>query len=492
MDARRTACLVLLAASGCAVGPSTRIAAPPMQAVRVPDSLSAPAARSFLDSLTRVRQREDTAGPLLAAPRPLVLDSASDQPWLDVLRDSQVVRLVQTALANNRDLRIAVARVREYRALRGVARSDLFPQISANAIAAENQSAFGDFPVQTYNVVRATADLAWELDFWGRLRRQTEAATLDLKGREEDERAAVVTLVSDVVTAYLQLRELDQSLAISEQTLESRRATLALARRRFAEGVISELDVRQFEAEAAAPAARVADFARQRSEREHQLALLLGQAPGPIVRGPPLESVVQAVAVPDSIPVELLLRRPDVRRAERDLQAALARIGLAIGNRLPKLMIVGQYGRQNQIFRGFFSDSNEVYTAQVGISIPLFTGGRLLDQQRAARARADQARARYEQSVLSAFSEADDALVGLRLGRDQLTAQQTQAQALARAYALAVQRYQNGVSSYLEVLDSQRSLFNAQLSLVAQEHQYLGATVRLYKALGGSWSRSEK
>jgi outer membrane protein, multidrug efflux system len=475
--------------AGCAIGPSTQVSAP-AAAVRVPDSLTAPAARSFLDSLTQARVRDDSLRTL--APRLLALDSASDQPWLDVLRDSQVVALVRTALANNRELRIAVARVREYRALLGVARSELFPQLSANGTVSENQVAFGSFPVQTFNIVRATGDLAWELDFWGRLRRQTQAAGFDLKGREEDERAAVVSLVSDVVTAYLQLRELDQALAISEQTLESRRSTLALSRRRFTEGVISELDVRQFEAEVAAPATRVADFARQRSEKEHQLNLLLGQAPGPIARGQPLEAVVQSVVVPDSIPAGLLLRRPDVRRAERDLEAATSRIGLAMGNRLPKVMIVGQYGRQNQIFRGFFSDSNEIYTAQVGVSVPLFTGGRLADQLRAARARAEQARARYEQTVLAAFSEADDALIGVRLGRDQLGAQQTQVQALARAYALAVQRYQNGVSSYLEVLDSQRSLFNAQLSLVAQQRQYLGATVRLYKALGGSWDNGKR
>jgi len=215
--------LAVLAVAGCAVGPSTTVAPFPASAVRSDDSLTAPAARSFLDSLTRVREREDTGARMLGAPRPLALDPASDEPWLEILKDSQVVRLVQTALANNRELRIAVARVREYRALRGVARADLFPQLSANAAVAENQSAFGDFPVQTFNVVKLTADLAWELDFWGRLRRQTEAASLDLKGREEDERAAVVSLVSDVVTGYLQLRELDQALAISEQTLESRR-----------------------------------------------------------------------------------------------------------------------------------------------------------------------------------------------------------------------------------------------------------------------------
>lgn len=482
---RLTLSLLVGLGAACAVGPGTRVTSPAVTAARAPDSLTSSAARRFLDSLIRVRESQDSVV-RVPPPRSLALDSLSDEPWLDVLRDSQVVALVRTAMANNRDLQIAIARVREYRALAGVARSDLFPQISANFSAAENQVSFGGAPIN-FNAVRVTGDLAWELDFWGKLRRQAQAGNFDLRGREEDERAAVVSLVSDVVTAYLQLRELDQALAISEQTLESRRATLALSRRRFTEGVISELDVRQFEAEVAAPAARVADFARQLSEKEHQLNLLLGQQPGPIARGQALENVVQAVAVPDSVPAELLLRRPDVRRAERDYQAALARVGLAFGNRLPRVSITGQYGRQGELFRGLLRDSNEIYTAQVGVSIPLFTGGRLADQYRAARARADQAKARYEQTVLTAFSEADDALIGVRLGRDQLAAQQTQAQALARAYALAVQRYQSGVSSYLEVLDSQRALFNAQLSLVAQERQYLGATVRLYKALGGSW-----
>ena len=477
-----TGALVL---AGCAIGPSTQVNGPPVSAARAPDSLTGSGARRFLDSLIQVRESQDS-GLRVAPPRALSLDSLSDQPWLDVLRDSQVVALVRTAMANNRELQIAVARVREYRALAGVARSDLFPQISANFSVAENQISFGGEPI-TFNAIRLTGDLSWELDFWGRLRRQAQAGGFDLRGREEDERATVVSLVSDVVTAYLQLRELDQALAISEQTLESRRATLALSRRRFSEGVISELDVRQFEAEVAAPAARVADFARQLSEKEHQLSVLLGQQPGPIARGQPLESVVQAVTVPDSIPAELLLRRPDVRRAERDYQAALARVGLAFGNRLPRIMLVGQYGRQAELFKGLFRDRNEIYTAQAGVSIPLFTGGKLAGQYSAARARADQAKARYEQTVLTAISEADDALIGVRLGRDQLAAQQTQAQALARAYALALQRYQNGVSSYLEVLDSQRALFNAQLSLIAQERQYLGATVRLYRALGGSW-----
>jgi multidrug efflux system outer membrane protein len=197
---------------------------------------------------------------------------------------------------------------------------------------------------------------------------------------------------------------------------------------------------------------------------------------------------VQAVAIPDSISAELLLRRPDVRRAERDLSAALSRVGLALGNRLPRVAITGLYGRQREDFHDFFGISGEIYTLQLGVTVPLFTGGRLLNQQRAARARVDQARAHYELAVLTAFQEAGDALAGLRLTRDQLVAQNTQVQALRRALELAQRRYENGVSSYLDVLDAQRGLYSAQLSLVQTERQYLGSTVRLYKAVGGGWS----
>jgi multidrug efflux system outer membrane protein len=482
--------IVAVATAGCAVGPSTRIEQPVPDAVRVTDTLTNPSAKAFIDSLTRVRESEqaDSAPGGIWRPRTLSLDASSDLPWVEVLRDPALATMVQTAMQNNRDLQAAVARVREYRAIAGVARSELFPQISANGSYSTNQSVFGSFGSQNFDAARVTADLSWELDFWGRVRRQAQAGRFEWRGREEEERATVLSLVSNVATAYLELRELDANLAISEQTLESRRASLALARQRFAGGVISELDVRQFEAEAAVPAIRVAEFARLKAAKEHQLSQLLGQAPGPIARGNPLGATVQAVTVPDSVPAELLLRRPDVRAAERDLQAARARIGLALGDRLPRIMLSGSYGRQSPGFDSLFRSENEIYTAQVGVSVPLFTGLRLENQQRAAQARSDQARARYEQTVLGALREADDALVGLRLSRDQLAAQQTQVQALARAFALAERRYQTGVSSYLEVLDAQRALFNAQLALVGNERQYLSGTVQLYRALGGAWT----
>jgi multidrug efflux system outer membrane protein len=423
-------------------------------------------------------------------PVALTLDSTSDLAWLDVLRDTQVVTLVQRALANNRNIRLAEARVREYRAERGVASADFFPQLTANGSTSKNKMSLGASAPVKYDAVRATADLAWELDFWGRIRRQRQAANFDLQGREEDVRATVLTLVSDVVNTYLQLREADENLHIAEQTLTSRKATLELARRRFAQGLISELDVRQFEANVADPAARVAQFAQQRAQQENALSLLLGESPGPIARGRPLEDVIQSVSVPDSAPAALIAHRPDVLAAQRDWQAAIARVGVAEANRLPTVKLSGEYGSQRPTTDGLFTPQGEVYTVQAGISLPLFTGGRLLNAQRAAQARAEEAKNAYQQTVLAAQREASDALAGVRLNRDQLVAQETQVRALETAFSLAQRRYASGVSSYLEVLDAQRSLFTAQLALVQGEQQYLSSIVQLYKALGGSWQTS--
>ncbi|HET7552583.1 MAG TPA: efflux transporter outer membrane subunit [Gemmatimonadaceae bacterium] len=492
--------------AACAVGPSTKVEPRVHPVPARADSAMSPAARAFLDSLATAREsgaepsgevvsrpeaarRADTTERALPTPAPLEVDPTRDLAWLDVLQDSQLVALVDSAVANNRDLRVAQALVREFRALNGVAKSGLFPQLSANGSASTNKVAFGPNVVK-FDAVRITGDLSWELDFWGRLRRQAEAGHYDYLASRSDARATALTLVSDVATAYLQLRELDADLRIAQQTLESRQTTLELARRRYSQGIISELDVRQFEAELADPAARVADFARMRVEQENALALLLGRQPGHIPRGGSLEEAVRAVSVPDSIPGELIARRPDVMGARRRLQSATARIGVAIGDRLPTIMLGGSYGAQKPDFNGLFDRSGELYTAQVGISIPLFTGGRLANQERAARAVADEARGQYEQTVLNALREASDALAGVKLNRDQLVAQATQAQALQRAFALAQERYRSGISSYLEVLDAQRSLFTAQLALVQVQRQYLVSTVELYRALGGGWTET--
>jgi multidrug efflux system outer membrane protein len=472
----------LILAAGCAVGPryTPPAVVPAAHTVVPPRGVEAP----LFDSLAKVAAAAEPSTTLPAF-NAQATDAAA---WLDVLRDTVLVGLVQTALHDNRDMREAVARVREYRALVTTARSPLFPEIDLNGAASTQQAVFGSFGALKYNALRVTADLQWELDFWGRLRRGLGAAQADRAAKEEDQRAVALTLVADVATAYLELLELRENLAVARRTLTARQTTLDLARRRYGQGLISELDVRQFEAELAAPATRVAEFTRELSQKEHQLSILVGRAPGPITTGATLDAAVASVVIPDSISAEVLLRRPDVRRADRELAAATQRIGLAEGSRLPRIVVTGQYGSQSQAAKDLFTKSSEVYALQAGFSVPLFAGGRVQADIDAARARAEQARARYERTVLIALGETADALVGVRTNRDQLAAQATQAIALRDALRLAERRYEGGIASYLEVLDAQRSLFSAELALTSGRRQYLAATVQLYKAIGGRWT----
>jgi outer membrane protein, multidrug efflux system len=487
---RRVAALALAPLlAGCAVGPGYRPAPVVPAATQVGAVHRADSTQAFFDSLAAARAA-DAARPAAARGLPtlrLTADSVADLAWLDLLRDSTLTRLVGIALRQNRDVQTAQARIAEYRAEAGVARSALFPSLALNGSASKNQVAFGSLGVFSYTAYRATADVAWELDFWGQTRRGIQAANADLAAQQAGERAAVLSLISNVATGYLQLLELDQERAVAERTLASRQATLDLARRRFGRGLISELDVRQFEAQVAVPAARLAQVEQLRSRQEHALNVLLGEGPVAIPRGGSLSAAARAVVVPDSVSATLLARRPDVAAAERAYAAATARIGIADAARLPAFSIVGSYGGQSPTAGSLFQSQNRVYQLLGGISIPIFTGGRLVNEAQAARARAEQARARYEQTVLVALGEAGDALVGVRSARDEAAAEETQATALRRALELAELRYSTGVSNYLEVLDAERSLFQAELSASQAELQQLTAAVQLYKALGGSW-----
>src|SRR5437867_4222529 len=315
------------------------------------------------------------------------------------------------------------------------------------------------------------------------------AARSDLVAREEDRRALQLSLIGDVATAYFDLRAADLNLAISHRTLDSRRQTLALARRRLDQGLISELDVRQFEAEVASPAASVADFERQVAQQENALSVLVGHNPGAIARGRALTEMVARIPVPAGVPSALLGNRPDVRGAEATLRAATARIGVARAAFLPTFTITGQYGTQSTEFSQWFASGTNIWQAFAGVSIPLFTEGRpgAGEQVNIAQARASQARSRYEQTVLVALREVEDALVGLRTAQDRTGAQERQVIALRRALELADMRYRNGVSSYLDVLDAQRGLFGAELALTQAERDQLVAAVQLYRAVGAAW-----
>lgn len=485
--------LVIAASTGCAVGPSYH--RPPLDTpsdwrARSPgeDSL-----RQFYDSLARVRDTAIRGSPDSAAGRvddtahAALPDSAADLGWFSILRDTVLQRLEVTALEENRDVRTAVASIDEFRAQYGIAKGALLPQLYGTGQAGTQRIVFAGGPPVSFDVWQLSANLSWELDFWGRLRRTSEAARADLLATEESQRAVVLSLVSDVATAYLELRELDLDLEIAKRTLQSRQETLRLAQQRYAQGLISELDVRQFEADVADPAARVADFQRQITQKEDQLSVLIGHHPTDVPRGLPLADVLRTIDVPVTLPSTLVERRPDVREAEAQLHAATARIGATKAQLFPRVTITGQLGSQSTKASGLFAHDTDIHQLFAGISFPIFAGGQLTNAVRVARARAEQAQYHYQQTVLIALQEAQDALVGLRSARDQLAAQQIQVVALRRAYQLATERYQNGIASYLDVLDVERTLFTAELSLAQSQRQELVAAVTLYKALGGGW-----
>ena len=490
--------LLVSVSGGCAVGPGyhrPELATPTEWRRTAPgtDSL-----RSFFDSLASTRdtlpltpnQPPGALADTSAGLDLLASDTAADLAWFDLLSDPELRRLVETALHENRDVRTAVAAIEEFRAQYGVARGDFFPQISLNAQGGRTKTVFGGVGAFTFNQLQATADLSWELDLFGRIRRSTEAARNDLLAQRENQRKVVLALIGDVATAYLQLRQFDLELAISRRTLDANRETLRLARRRFDQGQISELDVRQFESEVASPAASVALLEGQIAQTENLLSLLIGRNPIGIARGRPLTEVLANVAVPALAPSAMLERRPDVREAEAQLHAATARIGAAKADLFPKLMVTGDYGTYGRDTEDLFTEQGEIYQILGGISIPLFTGGSVGKQVDVARARADQSRLQYEQTVLVALREVEDALAGLRASRNQVAAQQTQVDALRRALHLAELRYRSGASSYLDLLDAQRSLFTAELSLAQVQGQEATAAVTLYQALGGSWPGS--
>ncbi|HEU5155000.1 MAG TPA: efflux transporter outer membrane subunit [Gemmatimonadales bacterium] len=483
-----------LVVAACAVGPSyhrpdTGVPSEWRTTPVIADSL-----RPFYDSLGAHRDTlplvpgaQAAAGPDTAGILPLQADSVADLGWFDLLADTVLRELVDSALTENRDVRVALATIDEFRALAGVARGELFPQVSLNGQAGRFKNVVVGTGSSRYNAIQITGNLQWELDFWGRIRRSTEAANSDLLGSAESRRAVVLSLVGDIATTYLTLRELDLSLEISRRTLASNLETLRLARQRFDQGVISELDVRRFESSVAGPAASVAQFEGQIAQTENLLSLLVGRNPGSIRRGRPLTEVLATLTVPEQLPESLLERRPDVRAAEAQLHSATARVGAAKGALFPTVVITGDYGTFGNRTSDLFHSQSEIYQILGGVSIPIFTGGRLGKQVDVAEARAEQARYGYEQSVLIALREVEDAIAGVRSSRNQAIAQQTQVDALRRALHLAELRYEAGASSYLDLLDAQRSLFVAELELAQAQGQEAIAAVALYRALGGGW-----
>lgn len=445
-------------------------------------------------------RRPDVAVPTgFRATTPLAAHEAAslaDLKWFEVFQDEQLQALIRTALAQNYDLRDAVARVEEARANLGLTRSNQVPQVSAsNSLELTRLSRDGAFPLPASFVGEQNRNwnqtglnlLSFELDIWGRLRRSTEAARANLLSAEWNRKAVVSTLVSQVATAYFQLLELDAELEVSQRTLETRRESLQLVQSRQRGGVATLLDLRQAEQLVDSAAATIPAIQQQIEQTENQIALLLGKAPEGVDRRRGLEQASVPPEVPAGLPSALLERRPDIHAAEQALVAANANIGVAKAAYFPQISLTGLVGGQSSGLARLFSGPNRAWTFVPQTTQPLFAGGRLKSNVRMAQAERDEAQIAYEKSVQTAFKEVSDALIAHDRTRESRVQQENLAAALEDRKRLAYVRYRGGVDTQLNALDADRDLYQAELGLAQIRYAERVSVVQLYKALGGGW-----
>ena len=419
------------------------------------------------------------------APGDSVLDVADG---FGLFEDAVLDELVRTAFERNLDLAAAWWRIEQARAQLGIARAEALPSFGYSAGAARVEPSELVQPrAGTVEDYSAALGVSWEIDLFGRLRRSTEAARAELAATEAGRRALALVLAADVASTYFTLHALDDQLAIAQRTLEGRRASTALIRSRFAGGIATELEVRQAEIEEATAEASVPSLERARARAEHALRLLLAQPPGAVPRGAALAGRALPPDVPVGLPSEMLERRPDVIAAEELLHAATATIGVAEALRWPSLALTGAAGFESRELSDLNSGDASFTNLAANLVGPLFEFGKNKRRVEAARASAEQAALAWEQAALAAFREVEDALVDLRTSRVEQVARARQSVSAAAAVRLSRARYEGGVTSYLEVLDLERSLFSSELAESSAREATFNALVRLLKALGGGW-----
>ncbi len=467
---RRQAVLILTACvwAGCSVGPNYK-----RPALSVPASFRAP----------------EPLPPGQAA-------SFADLKWFEVFQDEKLQELIRTALVRNYDLRDAVTRVEAARASLGITRSNQYPNFGAGGSVELNRlSRDGATPLpaqlipsQNRNFGSAALELlSFEIDIWGRLRRATEAARANLLSADENRQAVVTTLVSDVATDYLTLRELDYTLEISRHTLQTREESLGLTKSRQTGGVSTLLDLRQAEQLVYTAAETIPTIQQQIEQTENQINLLLGQNPGSVPRGRSLTEQTFPPDVPAGLPSALLERRPDIRAAEQDLIAANAEIGVARAAYFPQLSLSGSLGGASTQLSSLFSGPHSTWNLAPQVAQPVFTAGRIKSGVRLAQAERDHALVQYEKTIQTAFAEVSDALIAHQRVRESREKQEALVHALEDRVRLAYLRYRGGVDTQLNALDADRDLFQAQLDLAQIRLRETLTVVQLYKALGGGW-----
>lgn len=416
--------------------------------------------------------------------------SLADEKWWTLFQDEQLQNLIRTAINDNYDVRIAAARVLQAQAVLGITRADQFPTITGGAAATNDRfPRTKTFPPFETNANSVNLSMIWELDFWGKYRRATEAARAQLLATDWGKRAIITSLVRNVASAYFQLRELDLEIEISQHALTSRQDSLRLVKIRASGGVTSMLDVRQSEQLVYEAAGTIPDLERRIEQQENFISILIGKNPQSIPRGKTLLENTFPPTVPAGLPSSLLERRADIQAAEQSLVAANARIGVAKAAYFPQITLTATAGYQSSSLTSLFSGPAGTWSFGGQLLQPIFEGGRLRSGVRLAEAQKEELLLIYQQAIQEAFREVSDALVGYKKDQEFRAQQELLTLSAKDATALSQSRYSGGVTSYLEVLDSDSRYFAAQLTLAQAQLNERLSLVQLYGALGGGWQQ---
>jgi len=422
----------------------------------------------------------------------LLAPSEIPDHWWTGYGDPHLNALVSEALVNNRDLRIATARVDEFAAVLAGTRSQAYPQVGYGLSGNRSRASEEKIPALVDPLSTTWTSLlsaSWEIDLWGRIRRETEAARANLLASEEARHGVTLTLISSVIIGYVTLLDLDEQLRVSEDTVAGRAKSVDVFEKRLAAGWISEFEMAQVRGEYEAAVASLPPIRQAIVVQENALSVLAGRSPGTIDRATPAELAnFHQLAVPAGLPSDLLARRPDILQAEQELIASNALIGAARALFFPRITLTGLLGFASGSLGNLFSGPAHTWSFTGDVTGPIYTGGGLTAAVDQAEARRDQSFANYEKVVQNAFRDVDDALAAVRHTAEFREALRRRVATLKRGVELANERYENGYSDYLEVLDTERSLFSAELQLASARGDYQRALVDLYRALGGDWS----
>lgn len=474
--------LAIASTIGCAVGPNYK-----RPTVDVPGTYRGAQAEQQPASPDEHHPAQSNA----PAPQPSAqssVGSLGDEKWWEVFQDPQLQSLIRTALKNNYDVRIAATRVVQAQAQVGITRANQLPTLSAGGnITSQRSPQLGPIPSYELTQGEVAASAAWDLDFWGKYRRATEAARASLLANEWAQKEVMSTLVANLATAYFQLRQYDLELEISERTLNSRRDSLKLTQTLEQHGINSLLDVRQSEQLVYTAATEVPDLERQIAQEENAISILLGKNPGDVPRGLKLTEQAHSPEVPAGIPSALLERRPDIHQAEANLMAANAQIGVARAAYFPDIALTATAGFESSALTNLFTGPAGIWNMAASLTQPIFQGGRLKNNARLAQAERDQMVLTYQQTIQGAFRDVSNALVAYRKDQETTVQQQHLLESARDAARLSQVRFKAGTTDYLEVLTNETNSFSAELALAQAQGDELIALVQLYQALGGGW-----